>query len=87
MTTELQTKPAVVLSAVQLDALCRADFVKYMKAEQEHREPWFRMSIKAHRQGMQYGFDHPGVQLKWLDYKAGWLTGRTSNIDHTAKPT
>ncbi len=34
----------------------------------------------------QHGFDHPGLQLKWLDYKAGWLAGRKSNIGHTEKP-
>lgn len=86
MTTELPTKPAAVLSTVQLDALCRAEFVKYIRSEQEHRDPALRSSLLAHRQGKQHGFDHPGLQLKWLDYKAGWLAGRKSNIGHTEKP-
>ena len=68
----------IALSDTQLDA-CRTDFVKYAVAEQAHREPWFRMSVKAHRKGKQYGFDHPGLQLKWLDYKAGWVAGRASS--------
>jgi prophage maintenance system killer protein len=63
----------------ELDAACRTAFVQYIVAEQEHRDPCYRMSIKAHRRGKQYGFDHPGLQIKWVDYRAGWLSGRASS--------
>ena len=79
MATEKSKLPAVVLSTAQLNALCRADFVRYIKAENEHRDPALRPSLLAHRKGKQHGFDHPGMQLKWLDYKAGWLVGRASS--------
>lgn len=54
------------------NSLCRAAFVAYMKKENEHREPWAKPSMLAHRKGTKYGFDHPGVQLKFIDFKAGW---------------
>ena len=79
MTTAETTTPPVVLSTAQLDDLCRAAFVQYMQAEQEHREPWFRMSLEAHRRGKKYGFRSDGTQARWVDYKAAWMAGRASN--------
>ena len=85
MNTEETTPPAVVLSTAQLDAVCRDAFVKYMKAEQEHRDPVYRMSLEAHRRGKQYGFYSDGTQAKWLDYKAAWFAGRASNAEISAR--
>lgn len=79
MRTEQPTSCSAVISTALL-AVCRADFLKYIKTEQAHREPPFRMSIKAHRKGMHYGFDHPGLQIKWVDYRAGWLSGQVSKL-------
>ena len=63
------------MSDAQLDA-CRIDFVAYMVAEQAHRDPAYRISIKAHRKGKNHGFDHPAVQIRWMDFKAGWSTSK-----------
>ena len=85
MNTEQPAPPTVVLSTAQLEALCRESFVQYMKAEQEHREPWFRLTLAAHRRGKKYGFYSDGTQARWVDYKAAWMAGRASNAKSTAR--
>ncbi len=79
MTAEQPTTTAGVLSTAQLEAICRNDFVQYMKSEQEHCDPVYRLSLAAHRSGKKYGFYSDGTQAKWLAYKAAWFAGRASN--------
>lgn len=67
--------PISAIETVRLE-VCRADFVRYAVEQQAHRDLCFRSSLKAHRKGKQHGFDHPGVQVEWLCYKAGWVAGR-----------
>lgn len=49
-----------------------------VKRDDEHRDPWFKSSLRASYKGARHGFYHDGVQRRWQDFLAGWQAAITT---------